>query len=82
MRIRFSLVLFVAMSLAVPGPARAGATVERGYVTSFDDVPIVYNLFIPDTGGPFPVIFSGHGWSETGQTEIAGFLKRMLDNGY
>jgi ABC-2 type transport system ATP-binding protein len=73
-------VLICATITAVPAVGQSA--VERGSITSFDGTPIVYNLFVPAGPGPFPAVLSGHGWSGRGQTQFAGFVKRLVDHGY
>lgn len=84
---RKRLVSLAVLSVLAFGfvPAHAGITTIRGFVTSFDDTPIVYNLNLPDAEtnpAPWPVILIGHGWGGAGSTSTGGFIGALLAKGY
>jgi len=86
MRKPLAAVLVAALATVVLGSAHADPTysTQRSYVRSFDGTKIVYNLFEPDpavTPGPWPIIFEGHGWGGTGDTNVADFTW-LLSQGY
>lgn len=63
--------------------AQAAVTVEDGAVTSFDATLISYSLAHPDGTTPSPVIFMGHGWGGSRNTNwTGGMAKTLLDNGF
>ena len=84
---RKRLIALVALAAATFGllPAHAAPTVIRSFITSFDDTPIVYNLFLPDpadTPAPWPVVLNGHGWGGSGSQSAGGFIGTLLSEGY
>ena len=69
--------------VALAPSAASAAIVEADRVaTSFDDTPIVYNLFLPDgasADAPVPAILTTHGW---GGTRASSPPSAFLDAGY
>ncbi|HZQ27246.1 MAG TPA: CocE/NonD family hydrolase [Acidimicrobiales bacterium] len=63
------------------------ASMERGFITSFDGTPIVYNLFLPPGAtatSPAPVIMRTHGWGGSGETTFSASSTgaKLLNAGY
>lgn len=57
-------------------------TVTRHVVESFDDTPIVANLFLPPGDEPAELVLETHGWGGTGRTSPAGMTQELVDDGY
>jgi ABC-2 type transport system ATP-binding protein len=84
--------LVVAAMVAVLAPWRAGAAgpafkYSRGFVSSFDGTPIVWNLFLPNDASAahkVPVILRGHGWGGSGETNTSpsGTLTKLVAADY
>jgi ABC-2 type transport system ATP-binding protein len=78
-RLRLVCVLVVAALIAVVAPWRARGAAppfkySRGFISSFDGTPIVWNLFLPNDASPshqVPVILRGHGWGGSGETDTS-----------
>ena len=85
-----ALAVVLAIALAVPLLAHADNVPIhsiRGFVTSFDGTPIVYNLILPDSASPsnpVPIILRTHGWGGKGETEsgLSSTARALLNNGY
>lgn len=86
MRVLRASIAFVVLLLVAPvSGARAETETTSGFVTSFDETSIHYNLFRPSTATaetPTPIIFEGPGWSSAGATSPTGVLGELVDAGY
>jgi ABC-2 type transport system ATP-binding protein len=91
-RLRIVCVLVVAALIAVVAPWRARGAAppfkySRGFISSFDGTPIVWNLFLPNDASPshqVPVILRGHGWGGSGETDTSasGTLTKLVAADY
>lgn len=87
---RIALAALVATALVIPLAASAVTptfTSERGFITSFDGTPIVYNLFLPagaSASHQVPVILRTHGWGGKGETAsgLSGTAQAFLNADY
>ena len=90
-RVASCAVIAALTALVVPLTARADSpppfTYERGFVSSFDGTPIVWNLFLPTDASrshKVPVILRGHGWGGSGETNTSpsGTLLKLVAADY
>jgi ABC-2 type transport system ATP-binding protein len=86
-----ALALAAVVGVVQPPGVRASPTLAAApvvtdqVVASFDGTPIVTTLFLPDgadAASPAPLVLHTHGWAGTRQTDPAGFVGRLLDEGY
>lgn len=79
------IVCLIIASAVTPMSAGAAATVEDGFLTSFDGTKIAYTLFLPEgasASNPVPVVLRTHGWGSTRDRSVGGLVKKLLDSGY
>src|SRR5438445_4368358 len=90
-RVASCAVIAALTAVVVPLTARADSpppfTYERGFVSSFDGTPIVWNLFLPTDASAshkVPVILRGHGWGGSGETNTSasGTLLKLVAADY
>jgi ABC-2 type transport system ATP-binding protein len=91
---RRSLVILAALagllSTLIPAThadTQPWASMQRGFITSFDGTSIVYNLFLPPGAtatSPVPVIMRTHGWGGSGETTFTSTSTggKLLTAGY
>jgi ABC-2 type transport system ATP-binding protein len=84
------LVVAALVAVLVPWRAKGAAPTfkySRGFVSSFDGTPIVWNLFLPNDASAthkVPVILRGHGWGGSGETNTSpsGTLTKLIAADY
>ena len=90
-RVVCAAVVAALTALVVPLTARADPPpafrYERGFISSFDGTPIVWNLFLPTDASAshkVPVILRGHGWGGSGETatSASGTLLKLVAADY
>ena len=65
--------------------ASSPATLEHGTLVSFDGTVIAFTVFKPEGASaesPVPLVFHGHGWSNSRVKAPSGIVGRLVDEGF